>query len=55
VVVVGIVVFTLAHGLVLYAVLHLGMSIVSYAHHVLHMSSPLDGIEDRYVAHSFKR
>lgn len=50
----GIVVFTLAHGLLLYAASHLVMGALSYVHHVRHMSSPLDGIEDRYVAENFR-
>ncbi|MFT4949951.1 MAG: hypothetical protein ACI9CA_002094 [Natronomonas sp.] len=50
----GLVVFALAHGLLLYSVSHLLMGALSYAHHVVHMSSPLDDIEDRYVADSLR-
>jgi hypothetical protein len=29
------------------------MGLLSYMYHVLHMSTPLDDIEDRYVAEGF--
>ena len=50
----GLVAFALAHGLLLYSLPHFVMGIISYVHHVLHMSSPLDDIEDRYVADGFE-
>ncbi|MEF8887545.1 MAG: hypothetical protein V5A30_07030 [Haloarculaceae archaeon] len=49
----GIVVFTAVHGLLFSAVSHLVMGLLSYMYHVLHMSTPLDDIEDRYVAEGF--
>jgi hypothetical protein len=50
----GLVAFTMAHGLVLSAFSHLVMGVFSYVHHVLHMTSPLDDIEERYVAAGFQ-
>lgn len=50
----GIVAFTLVHGLLVYSVSHFAMGALSYMYHVLHMSTPLDDIEGRYVADSFK-
>lgn len=49
----ALVVFATVHGLLLYSVIHSVMGVFSYMHHVLHMSSPLDNIEDRYVADGF--
>jgi hypothetical protein len=49
----GLVVFTAVHGLLFSAVSHLVMGLLSYIYHVLHMSTPLDDIEDRYVADGF--
>ena len=51
---IGLVVVTMVHGLVLYAFIHSVMGVISYTHHVHHMSTPLDDIEDRYVADAFK-
>lgn len=49
----GLVVFTAVHGLLFYAVSLLLMGVFSYMYHALHMSTPLDDIEDRYVADGF--
>lgn len=49
----GLVAFTMAHGLLLYSLPHLLMGLLSYMYHVRYMSSPLDDIEERYVAEEF--
>jgi hypothetical protein len=51
---IGLVVFTMVHGLALYAFIHSVMGAISGMHHVQHMSTPLDDIEDRYVADAFE-
>lgn len=50
----GIVVFTAVHGLLFSALSHLVIGLLSYMYHSLHMSTPLDDIEDRYVADGFR-
>ncbi len=50
----GLVVFATVHGLLLYSFIHSVVGIFSYMHHVVHMSTPLDDIEDRYVADGFR-